>query len=74
MVWAARQCGIRGLWKCVSVPAVMYGMDVMRCTENEIAKLDVVKTKLDEWLWVQRDGWVWKQCVVTWDGVRLRSE
>ena len=37
---------IRGLWKGVAVPGIMYGMEVMHWTENELARLDVIQNKI----------------------------
>ena len=37
---------LRGLWKSVAVPGIMYGMDVMRWTESELSKLDVTQNKV----------------------------
>ena len=37
---------IRGLWKFVGVPGIMYGMNVMNWTETDVAKLEVIQTKI----------------------------
>ena len=37
---------LRSLWKCMAVPGIMYGMDVMSWTECELGKLDVLQNKV----------------------------
>lgn len=37
---------VREVWKSVSVPSVMYGMEVLAWTEGEVDKLDAIQNKV----------------------------
>ena len=37
---------LRGVWKSVAVPSIMYGMDVTAWSKKEINKLDVGQNRI----------------------------
>ena len=37
---------LRGIWKSMAVPSIMYGMNVMKWTKGELDKLEVIQNKV----------------------------
>ena len=37
---------VRGIWKNIAVPGIMYGMNVLGVTEKELKDLEIIQNKI----------------------------